>query len=260
MANVKDGDFYCVKCKADTFYGCNRWTNREEYDDNQNKVKKWILFWQGSGKFTFCISGLYCNCLKYILKCEYLRSENKLNYILILISISIWFYFVFFYILIFFWIDLIYCCCCSKRKTKTLDLNGNFGEFQDIKNIDDLWKFNNNGYTKEQLDRCLGTKCSRCKYEFQSFTDLIKDKEVIIIQDHQRNNTTLSHMTNSYSNSSGNVISSPSELGLAGDKIAVHFKSIDQNVDQALACDLNEIFLNVENRLKNICDEIKNKN
>ena len=67
-------------------------------------------------------------------------------------------------------------------------------------------------------------------------------------------------MTNSYSNSSGNVISSPSELGLAGDKIAVHFKSIDQNVDQALACDLNEIFLNVENRLKNICDEIKNKN
>ena len=79
------------------------------------------------------------------------------------------------------------------------------------------------------MDRCLGTKCSRCKYEFQSFTDLIKDKEVIIIQDHQRNNTTLTHMTNSHSNSLGNVINSPSELGLTGHKIAVQFKSVDQS-------------------------------
>ena len=95
------------------------------------------------------------------------------------------------------------------------------------------------------MNRCLGTKFSKCKYEFESFSKLISRGDIQSDTSHIILNT--------------DIINPPPGLQLTGTHIAVHFKTTDQRIDQALTCDINEIFLNVEIKLKDVCDEIKNK-
>ena len=212
--NIKVGEFQCSQCKSNTYYNCNRWTNKEVYETNSKIIKHWIFFKKNLGKFTICIVSQYCECCecaKNVLLCSFWKTENLLYAIILCVM---WIYFAMCYFGLFLWVDLIYYCVYTK-KIKVLRTNGKLEAIK-AKFEKDIWK-EEEGLPESEWNNKLSPICLSCKYIKKTFKGFIKND---------------SGTSNDLNETDVYINNQTTYEGY----IAVLFKTIDLRINQAMLC------------------------